>query len=80
MSSGFIQGGSRACRVPLWLDPPAAPAVAGTVGGGYSFAVDWLNQWPSLALLGGGLLLGLLLRRAAKLFGGLGPIGWLLDL
>jgi hypothetical protein len=43
-------------------------------------AVDWLGQYSPLALLGIGLLGGLLLRRAAKLVGGLGPVAWLLDL
>jgi len=78
--SAFVEGGSRACRVPLWIDAPAAPAVAGTVAGVYSSALDWLNGWSPLMLVGGGLLAGLLLRRVFKLVVKTGPIAWLLDL
>ena len=63
----FIQGGSRACKVPLWIDAPAAPAVAGTVAGVYSSVLDWLNRWSPLVLVGVGLLAGLLLRRGSNL-------------
>ncbi len=78
--SSFVQGGSRACRVPLWIDAPAAPAVAGTVAGVYSSALDWLNRWSPVVLVCGGLLTGLLLRRAFKLVVTTGPLAWLLDL
>ena len=78
--SAFIQDGSRACRVPLWIDAPAAPAVSGTFAGVTSSALDWLNSWSPLMLVGGGLLAGLLLRRAFKLIVRAGPIAWLLDL
>ena len=78
--SAFIEGGSRACRVPLWIDSPAAPAVAGTVEGVYSSALDWLNRWSPAVLVGGGLVAGLLLRRGFKLVIKTRPLAWLLDL
>jgi hypothetical protein len=79
MSGLITQGGSRACRLPLWLDAPPAPASTSSLSAAW-VAVDWLGQYSPLALLGIGLLGGLLLRRAAKLVGGLGPVAWLLDL
>jgi hypothetical protein len=80
MSGVVVQSGSRLCRVPLWLDAPAPVAVPGTVAAGYSFAVDWLNQFPPLALVGAGLVGGLLLRRAFKLAAAIPGVSWLLDL
>ena len=60
------------------MRPPRRPS--GTVAGVYSSALDWLNGWSPLMLVGGGLLAGLLLRRVFKLIVGFGPLAWLLDL
>lgn len=71
-----VQGG-RACNVPLWLEGSAAPA-AGAARGVYTGMVDWLAGWGPLWLLGGGLLAGLLGRKALLTVTRARPVAWLL--
>jgi len=80
MPSAFVQGGSRACRLPVWLDPPSPPAAPGTAQAAYSSALAWLNSWSPTTLIAIGLFVGLLLRRLAKLAAMPKVVRWLLDL
>lgn len=75
-SAVLTVNGGRACNVPLWLEGSTAPA-SGATRGIYTGLIDWLAGWGPLWLLGGGLLAGLLGRKALLAFFQTGPVAWL---
>jgi hypothetical protein len=78
--AAYVVNGSRACNVPLWIDAPAAPAASGSAFWIYTSILSWLNAWSPVVVLGSGIVVGLLLRRAARSLASIAPLRWLLDL
>lgn len=71
--------GSRACTVPLWLDGAPGP-VAVTAAAGWTGAIRWASDWSALLGVAGGVLVGLILRKALIALGARSSMQWLLDL
>lgn len=76
-ATAFSVQGARACTVSLWLDGAPAPT-RGTAQGLYTGILDWLAGWGPVWLVSGGLLAGLLGRKAILSVTRARPVAWLL--
>jgi len=75
----YQSDGTRVCNLPLWIEGNAAPSQAGPPTRVPNSFMEWLSTWPPVALVGLGLVAGLVARRLFRWIGSSRLVTWLND-